>query len=106
MPGARRQQGDILWLPALIQQALDPGVRDLDSVGNARRYELDLRPVRTAQQHRGGCQWYEAPRDLSGVAQVVVEHQRHEGKRWVAEASEDTLPFVAVRKEASCFFVA
>ena len=69
-------------------------------------HEADVGALAPAQVHPHRRERAEGPRDLLGVAQVVVEHQRDERHRGLAEAGEDPLVLVGVDVETALVLVA
>ncbi|MFC5041017.1 hypothetical protein [Ornithinimicrobium kibberense] len=92
--------------PALVEQPLHLVVGDPERLVRRRLDEGHLRAVAAHRPHPHGCQRAEALGDLAGVAQVVVEHERHQRDRRAAEPREEPLVLVGVDVEPALLRVA
>ncbi len=69
-------------------------------------HEADVEPVSPAGLHPARGQRPEGLIDLAGVAQVVVQHQRHQLHRGPAETGEEPLVLVGEDEDAALLLVA
>ena len=72
---------------AAFQAAGDP-VISVDTTKRLRHEVARALVVGLVEPHPNGCESFEGNRDLAGVAQVVVQHERHQVGRDATEAGE------------------
>ena len=95
VPAAGGQQGHILGSPAFIEKRLDLVVAHIEGVVSGAGDEPDVRAVSAEQSHGMVDQRLEGPGDLTGIADVLLQDQRHQRYRRRALAVKDPLAFVA-----------
>ena len=88
------EQRDILGPPALVEQPLDVVVTDVECVVERAGHEPHFRTVAAEETHRVVDEGLEGGGDLPGVADVLVEDQRHQRHRRGALAVEHPLALV------------
>ena len=106
VPVPGREQGDVLGLPARVEQCVHRVVGCVERIGRAARHEPNSRAVAATGVHAGGGERTERLVDLARVPEVVVQHQRDELHRRPAEAGEDALVLVGVDVEPALLLVA
>lgn len=101
MAAARRQQGDVLGPPPLVEERVDLVVGGVESVVGVAGDEPRVGPVTAPKLHTLSDKGTECGRDLADVAQIVVEDQGHQRDRWRPLPVEDPLVFVAEQVDAT-----
>ena len=105
MPAAGGEQGQVLGAPPAVEEYVDLVLGHVEGVVDAALHEPDVRTVDVPQAHPDRGQRREPGGDLTGVAEVAVEHQRDQPRRKPAEPREDPLPLVGEHVEATGLLV-
>jgi hypothetical protein len=94
MTRAGGQQRDVLGTPSLLKEPLDFVVAGVHGVLPGAHDESHRGALPAQEAHRQIDQGLKGVGDLPGVAQIVVQHQRHQRHRRRPMPIEDPLPFV------------